>query len=331
MTMKGLLSAAVVSTVSFVLLLSGGGGNNHHSAVQALSSSPQGSAARPTMKQKVAVLGSGGYMGAMTFGFLQRASSLYGTGIGGCRCLGATAETGLRLNRILSKHFCLAMADESYIKLTDLSSVDAVCNRLEGWDALILGGPLGVTQRPVTGGTYERRPNDKTWEVYWDPPGTIVRDDADVVAEARSRKMEILKNVLAAAKKVGVKHVVALDDNEDSILPLLEASGVPYTCLQPRGELVQVPNYTFRNGVQGKLSVSKQDMSSAVGGQISKEDLAALCVQSLQSLDWTKSRCLQVSCFGPVDDDAGFKNPKRPDQEWCVNSYRLDAALSGLS
>lgn len=121
----------------------------------------KGAAATPAIKKKIAVLGSGGYLGATTFGFLQRAASLYGTGIGNCRCIGATPDTSVRLNRILSKHFCLAQADESVIKLTDLTSVEAIASRLKGWDALILGSNLFLEQRPVASGTYERNPNDK--------------------------------------------------------------------------------------------------------------------------------------------------------------------------
>ena len=107
----------------------------------------------------------------------------------------------------------------------------------------------------------------------------------------------------------------------------MEQSGIPFTCLQPKGDLIEVPNYTYRAGVQGELSVGEEVSS---GGQVSKEDLAALCVQVLQSLDWKHSRCLQVSCFGPLADD-GVVNPKRPDQEWCVNSYRLNTILSSAA
>lgn len=122
---------------------------------------PKGSAATPAAKKKVAVLGGGGYLGAITFGFLQRAASLYGTGVGNCRCIGATSDTAVRMNRILSKNFCLAQADESFIKLTDLSSVESIQNRLEGWDAIIFGSDLFLQTRSVTANTYERTPNDK--------------------------------------------------------------------------------------------------------------------------------------------------------------------------
>jgi hypothetical protein len=99
---------------------------------------------------------------------LQRAGSLFGTGLAPPRCLGATADTALRLNQLLSKQFGLAYADESYIKLTDLSSIEAILQRLEdGYvDALILGTPMSVRQRAVVSGTYERTPNDKAYVIY---------------------------------------------------------------------------------------------------------------------------------------------------------------------
>lgn len=131
-------------------------------SLQMIIRTPQGCAGKPFEKKKVAVLGGGGYLGALTFGFLQRAASLHGTGIGNCRCIAATADTAVRLNRVLGKHFALAQADESFIKLTDLSSVDMIASRLQGWDALIMGTDLFLQKMPVTSGTYERTPNDKT-------------------------------------------------------------------------------------------------------------------------------------------------------------------------
>jgi len=162
-TRANLLSLLVQIFVVVALLTADSRSFTEAFSMQMAASRPQGSAARPFEKKKVAVLGGGGYLGALTFGFLQRAASLYGTGIGNCRCIGATADTAVRLNGVLTKHFCLAQADESFIKLTDMSSIDMIASRLEGWDALILGSELFLQTRPVTGGTYEQTPNDKTY------------------------------------------------------------------------------------------------------------------------------------------------------------------------
>lgn len=121
----------------------------------------QGSSNTPIQKRKVAVAGAGGVLGGLVFGFLQRCSSLYGTGLTSPRCISATADTALQLNRILSKQFCLAFADESCIKLTNLRDATAIQRRLDTYDALIFGTQMSVRQRTVVAGTYEQTPNDK--------------------------------------------------------------------------------------------------------------------------------------------------------------------------
>ena len=114
--------------------------HNHVLGLAAVKSkNNRGSAAKPFEKKKIAIAGVGGYAGAVTFGFLQRAASLYGTGIGAVRAVGATADTASRLNSNLSKHFCLAFADESVIKLCNLmESPESVAAKLQGFDALVL-------------------------------------------------------------------------------------------------------------------------------------------------------------------------------------------------
>ena len=128
---------------------------------------PKGSAAVPYSKQKILTMGNGGYLGGILFGYLQRASTIYTTGIGGIgggiRSIGATADTSIRLNRILNKHFVLAQADESYIKLTDLTSIDAIQQRMMGYDAIVLGTKLYLERRKVAANTYEVTPNDQAY------------------------------------------------------------------------------------------------------------------------------------------------------------------------
>ena len=160
----------------------------------------KGTAAKPFEKKKIAVVGVGGYSGAITFGFLQRAASLYGTGIGSVRALGATSDTSSRLNRVLSKHFILAFADENFIKLTNLvDSPEAIAQKLQGWDALILGTDVGLSQRTVTPGTYEKTPNDRTLEMYWPAPSNLRLPDN--VSEVRQT---ILDNIVKGAQQAGI-------------------------------------------------------------------------------------------------------------------------------
>lgn len=248
------------------------------------------------------------------FGFLQRAGSLYGTGIDRqVRCLGATQDTSIQLNRILSKHFVLAMADESYIKLTNFADPASIAERLKGYDALVLGGGLETKVRSVTPNTYETTPNDKTTELYWQG-----------VTEYHSEAFQIVRQVVLQASQ-HLQHIVALDPT-GSFLPILQEGSVPFTCLQTSSPIVTTKDYTYRKGVQTPLIVSTtQQESSSLPVHI--EDLAALSVQCLMSLDWKTSRCLYVTAGTTVVQGS----PKRPDQEWCVDSYQLEVALNGMS
>ena len=146
-------------------------------------------------------------MGAITFGFLQRAGSLYGTGIDrNCRVIGATSMTASALNSVLGKHFVLAQADDTFIKLTDMQSTAAIQKSLEGYDAVILGSSMVVEPRPVTSGTFEKGPNDKTLELYWD----TVRGK-ESTAESESLAQALIDNTLQACKNAGIQHVIAVD------------------------------------------------------------------------------------------------------------------------
>jgi hypothetical protein len=291
---------------------------------------PKGSAAKPFEKKKIAVVGGGGYMGSLVFGFLQRACSLYGTGIGGFRCIGATADTAVRMNRVLGKNFCLAVADENNIKLTDMQSVDALQQSLQGFEAVIWGTDLSFLQRSVTMGTYGKTPNDKTFEMYWGDQGNTIGEEMATVKE------KILENLLQASRQAGVKHMVVVQNSaSDDWLPRLRKCGVPFTFIRPAGEVLAVKDYTYRDGIQGSLRVTPSDddmsTSSSSPSPLSTEDVAALCVQCLQSLDWDKSRCINVSCNGALNvESLGPAAKKRPDEEWCVRSSALEGVLTGL-
>jgi hypothetical protein len=320
---------------------------------------PRGTAATPMDKKKVVVLGVGGFLGSMTFGFLQRSSSLYGTGIGQVRAMAACGDSASRLNRVLSKQFVLAFADESYIKLTDLSCIDFIAQRLQGFNGLILGDDLEILQRKCTPGSYEKTPNDKVYEAYWPTLAGSVSIKNDNEAEALDRiREQLLNNILQGAKQAGtIQHIVAVtDDNgngNDAFLSRLKDCGIPYTCLHPTEPWARIPDYTYRKGVQTDLQIqtmsdnditspSSSSSSAAAQEPIAMEDMAALCVQCLQSLDWTTSRHLRVSCQGPVTPAmiqqatttttaaSGPRPPKRPDQDWCVNSNVLERALRSI-
>jgi hypothetical protein len=299
----------------------------------------KGSAAKPFEKKKVAVFGAGGYLGGCVFGFLQRAASLYGTGIAGIaspRCISATGVGSMSLNGILSKHFILAQADESFIKLTDMTSVSSIQGRVSGFDAAVMATRCTVEQRPVTGGTYEKGPNSKTMEFYMDRP----RSSSVKGNENPEYSMQLLKNSLEACREAGVKHVVVVETDAefdestpvgDKYVMLLESCGIPYTYIQPAGKLENVRDYTYAKGIQGDLKIDALD-SSQLGegtftGTVFREDLAALCVQSLLSLDWNSKHMIRLQCTAPATPT----ELTRPvQQEWCVNSSILASLLSPI-
>ena len=95
----------------------------------------------------------------MAFGFLQRASSLYGTGLGGSgtpRCIGATAFCSKELNQILYRSFSLSFAGEELIYLTNMSDEGSIERNLKDIDAVVLGTEYQYEVRPITFGTYEK-------------------------------------------------------------------------------------------------------------------------------------------------------------------------------
>ncbi|KAG7339236.1 hypothetical protein IV203_002118 [Nitzschia inconspicua] len=302
---------------------------------------PKGSAAKPYEKQKVAVFGAGGYLGGCIYGFLQRAGSLYGTGISGVggspRAVVATSAGSVSLNGILSKNFILAQADESFVKLTNMTIVDAIQSRLNGFDAAILGTRFTLEPRPVTLGSYEKSPNDKTMEFYMERPRIATVKGID----DPNYSLQLFNNILQACKSEGLRHLVVIEtDSEfdtdtvagDKYLALLEEVGVPYTYIRPVGSFENLKEYTYAKGVQSTLKITQptslEEFQSG-SGTLYREDFAAVCVQALLSLDWSDNRVLQVEPVGSLGQEiAGRAIPQR---EWCMNSDSLQELLAVAS
>lgn len=168
-------------------------------------------------------------------------------------------------------------------------------------------------------------------EIYWDKPKGSFLDDAS--ADFNDMKATILNNVLLAAKQSGIQHLVVVDDG--SWVPQLDVLGIPYTCITCSSTLTNTPNYSFKDGVISDLSITAQKNADSTddddgGRPVCREDLAALCVQSLQSLSWSKSWELTVLCKGSAKVPALASSPKRVDQQWCVNSLILEEKLASI-
>lgn len=126
-------------------------------------------------------------------------------------------------------------------------------------------------------------------------------------------------------------------DNFDMAKQLVVASGIPYTIIRTPGGLVDTPDYTYQKGIQADLLISRLETNgeetSSFDGPVSREDLAAVCVQCLQTLNWQESRCISVASRGPIDKSSlvlDNRSKKRVDQQWCVNSFVLEDKLSAI-
>lgn len=327
----------------------------------------RGCAKIPFEKKRLAVIGAGGSLGATVFGLLQRASALYGTGLAGAErnCPRGVCATNLgagALNRVLTSSFKLAYAPENLLRLTDMTSVSYLTRTLNNMDAVILGTEYELESRPVTSGTYETNPNSKTNEIYLGgkrgrSSGVRVEDDA--------AQLIMFRNTLDACRATGtVKHVVVVQttpkgDSDREYARLLDESGLRFTYVLTGGDVANTRGYTYESGIQNKLDLEAFTLSDGYDREpgyepgdwmdsllddatkvkcdtpLATEDLAALVLQSLMSLDWTKSRILDVGSRGPlgVDDPATMKNMNAPNDSsryWVKYSEVLETKLASV-
>ena len=279
-----------------------------------------------------------------TKSFLQRASSLYGTGIAGGsspRAVGAAGSVVEQLNRVLGPAFKLAYAGEDLVRLVDISDVAYIQERLKGFDAAILGTTYQLEPRSVTPNTYEKmNPNAKTFEFYLDErygawgQENVPGDDDEI-------HISMFKNSVRACKEAGLSHLIVLETPRTvhpvDYMNILEEEGggdITYTYIRTNSPLSKDKTYTFEKGISNKLDVRIVDKSALTSSSsidtapksINREDLAALIVQSLMQLDWKESRILEVSP-SDINISSGFgtkeKRKQKYDQFWCPNADLL--------
>ncbi len=229
----------------------------------------------------------------------------------------------------------------------DTSDISHIKERLKGFDLAILGTTYQLERRAVTLNTYERSPNDKTFEFYLDErygawENDIPSNDSDI-------HTTMFRNSVLASREAGISHLVVVETPRTvepmDYVNILEEVGVAYTYIRTNLPLKKDITYTFEKGISNKLSVillpsgsrlsSVDDMEQAPS--VSREDLAALVVQSFMTLNWCQSRILEVkpsdssisSGFG-VEDSSKKNKGQRFDREWCPNSEVLAETLSAL-
>ena len=153
--------------------------------------------------------------------------------------------------------------------------------------------------------------------------------------------MQLFQSILQASKAEGLRHLVVLETDAefesdvsvgDKYLQLLEEAGVPYTYIRPIGALENFKDYTYAKGVQSSLKITQAtslDDFKPSAGTVYREDIAAVCVQALMSLDWNTNRVLQIENVGDLDKEINGK--AIPQREWCMNSDTLQDLLTAVA
>lgn len=336
------LCAAAATLSADAFSLGGIQGGRRLTSLQMLNE-PKGCASKPFEKKKICVFGAGGYLGSAVFGFLQRAGALYGTGISGLsspRAIAATASSAEALNKVLGSAFKLAYAGEDLVRLIDTSDVDHIIERVQSYDAAVLGTVYQLEKRAVTLNTYEKTPNDKTYDFYLDEKYGAWEND--VPSDDSEFHAQIFANSLQALVESGsMKHVVVIETPRTPdpmvFINILEEVGIPYTYLRIKGKLIKDISFSFDKGVKDSLAVSKfqPDFIYPIENEVYenerpvyREDVAALVVQSLMSLDWNESKILEVASSPlPLNNHVPTKKT-RTDRDWCINSELLEISLN---
>ncbi len=283
-------------------------------------------------------------MGAVLFGFLQRASSIYGTGFAAPRAMGASSITLSELNRVLGREFKLAFAGEDSCRLNDMADVEHIAARLKNMNAAVLGTMYQLETRAVTFGTYEKSPNDKTLEYFLD-----YRYAASPAPENEdfNQHMQLFQNTIQACQIANLQHLVIVEtpqtstDIKTACLDILQSCGIPFTYLQTgTREWTRTNPYTFEFGIQCPdvdIAISPMDQYNSqpaeTSSAIAREDIAAIVVQSLMSLDWNTNWMLDITTPSEgtkIDTEESTINKKKvkSDNQWCVGSSVLADKLS---
>jgi hypothetical protein len=188
------------------------------------------------------------------------------------------------------------------------------------------------------------------WEIYWgSPSGSFYVSDDEQLLNGQIWN-SIVSNLIMGAKQAGIQHAFVVSGsstaamNDDIGWNALLESNIPYTCIQtsPDTYITDTKSYTYRSGIQGDFEISSNDDNSLSPTSslepICLEDLASLCVQCVQSLDWTQCRKLLVSATTTSSSTlpqesilSSTSSPQlRVDQQWCVNSYKLQQKLANI-
>ena len=175
-------------------------------------------------------------------------------------------------------------------------------------------------------------------------------------------KETILLNFVAAAQQAKLKHIFIVvtsattnieKDMNVKLLQQVKASGIPFTCILIPSKLIDQSSngYTYQDGIISKdikiesvtdevfmaTIESTNDIERDSKSSIYREDVAAICVQAIQSCYWKRpQRYLTVHTptsstqaqQRPNNESSSVGIPKRMDQLWCKNADLLEDQLN---
>lgn len=226
------------------------------------------------------------------------------------------------------------------VRLVDTTNEDYIKDRLKTFDAAVLGTEYQLESRTVTGNTYENTPNDKTFDFYLDERyganenGTP--NDSDY-------HLQFFEKTIQACKKSGsIRHLVIVETprttRPQDYINVLDRENMTYTYIRAK-KLKKDKVFSFEKGVKQLLEIKAQPKGGFVlsavdepenkSAAVFREDLAALVVQSLMSLNWKESRILEVSASESIVSDN--KKNQKFDKDWCPNSGLYADYLSALN
>ena len=173
-------------------------------------------------------------------------------------------------------------------------------------------------------------------------------------------KDKIISNFITAAQLAQLKHIFLVvtaatsttdQDRNENVLRQVKASGIPFTCILIPWNLIDRSSqgYSYRDGILDPniiiesvadittttTTAAANDRENAPDIAIYREDVAAICVQAIQSCDWNQpQRYVQVrttttttTANNGLPSSIESRRPQRMDQFWCWNSHLLEEQM----
>jgi len=120
-------------------------------------------------------------------------------------------------------------------------------------DVVVLGTSYQLEKRSVTGNTYEKTPNDITYELYLDAR----RGANDELADDHGFHLSLFQRIVDSCASAGVQHAVVIEtpitENPEAYLKILNKSNMCFTYMQCKAKWENAKDYTFEKGLTQKF------------------------------------------------------------------------------